>query len=441
MFGLSGFKEEFVKLDVANKFLVVMLFLFPVLSLSVRHWLSGLYTFIFLTSLFIFWKKSTKLTGYEKILLIAFLALIISFIISATLNGWTESSVRRLGAELKLIMFFPVYLAIRQQPNAIRWLFAGVLGGGVVIGLQALYDTYFGSMQRGWGIYGPIIFGDLAALYFGFLLALYLRLKQELSKPLHIYFLSGISLSLIAAILSGSRNAWIAVLVIIVAVGAMNYKRTSLARLLKGLLLIVIGVILLISISPSSIYTRADTALNEFKNYMDIEKRNNSQLIGDSVGIRLEQWRVALNLVLEKPIFGFGGGNAGRETNRYVKMGKAHPDLYNEKAYTGYAGAHSAYFETMITEGLTGLFILLFILLFPFYIYSNSRSSNPITSELGLVLSVSFVVFSLTENPFVHDNFLSTYFIFFSTIISASLLTQNDNWIHYYNDKTELINK
>jgi O-antigen ligase len=407
-----------------------MLFLFPVLSLSVRHWLSGLYSLIFLASLFLFWRKYKELERDEKIILFAFIAFIISFLISATLNGWTDSSIRRLGAELKLVMFFPVYLAVRQQPSAIRWLFAGVVFGGIVIGLQAFYDTFFTSWQRGWGIYGSIIFGDLAALYFGFLMVIYIHLRRGLSRQSNIVILSAISLSVIAAILSGSRNAWIAVILILIIIGLMNFRSIGIPRLFKGFAVFVLGVILLIYSTPASIYTRADTAINEFKNYMDVDKRNKSTLIENSVGIRLEQWRVASNLVLEKPVFGFGGGNAGRETNRYVKLGKAHPDLYNEKAYTGYAGAHSAYFETMVTEGLAGLIIFLFLLLFPLYVFIKSRNSHPVTSELGIIFSVSFMVFSLTENPFVHDNFLSIYFVYFSVLYSTVALQKKEAWRH-----------
>ncbi len=430
MFIMDVYKKDFLNSDIKSRIFLALLFLFPVLSLSLRHWLSGIYSFLFLTSLFIFWKKDVEFDRKEKAMLIAFVALIASFLISATLNGWTDSSLRRLGAELKLVMFFPVYLAVRQYPNAIRWLFLGVVIGGIVIGLQALYDTFFTYRQRGWGIYGPIIFGDLAALYFGFLMVLYLWLKKFLLKQYLIIILSAASLSAIAAILSGSRNAWIAMIVIVVLLGALHFKNVGFPRIFKGLLVLVFGVILLITSTPSSIYSRVDTAITEFSNYMDADKRSNSTLTENSVGIRLEQWRVATNLILEKPIFGFGGGNAGRETNRYIKMGKAHPDLYNEKAYTGYAGAHSAYFETMVTEGLTGLILLLFILLFPLYVFIKSRHSHPLTAELGIIFSVSFMVFSLTENPFVHDNFLSIYFVYFSVLFSSIVLTNKETWWH-----------
>lgn len=433
MFSKNTYIEEFSESDSANRLLLITLFLFPILSLSVRHWLSGLYSLLFLISLFIFWRKTKKFERPEKLLLIAFVALVISFIISATLNGWTDSSIRRLGAELKIIMFLPVYLSVRQQPSAIRWLFAGAIIGGMVIGLQALYDTFFTYWQRGWGIYGPIIFGDLAALYFGLLMVLYIRLKQQLSSQGIFIILTSISLSAIAAILSGSRNAWVAMIVIVLLLGVMYVRNVGLLRLTKGLLVITLGVILIIISTPSSIYTRADTAINEFGNYVDTDKRYNNKLENSSVGIRLEQWRVASNLVLERPIFGFGAGNAGRETNRYVKMGKAHPDLYNEKAYTGYAGAHSAYFETMVTEGLTGLLILLFILLFPLSVYIKSRHTHPVTSELGIVFSISFIVFSLTENPFVHDNFLSIYFVYTSVLFSSVVLTSRESWRQHKN--------
>jgi O-antigen ligase len=172
------------------------------------------------------------------------------------------------------------------------------------------------------------------------------------------------------------------------------------------------------------IYERASKAVSQFESYMNISSMEKGEIGHSSAGFRLEQWRTISQLFLERPVWGFGAGNAGREINRYVEEGKAHPDIYSAQAETNIVGVHSAYFGKLGTEGIMGFTALLAMLLYPLYIFVRNRRYSHSVFALGLVFSVGFAVFSTTENPFVHDNFTSLFLVFLSILFSSSIRSQ-----------------
>ncbi len=168
----TGMMESLRQQDVPGRVLLLLVFLFPILSLSVRHWLSGIFSLLFLFGLGAIRKRGKALYREEKILLAIIAVHLLVFVVSATLNGWTENSYRRMGTEFKYVMFFPIYLYIRRYPEALKFFLSGIVIGAIVLGMQALYDTIFTHFHRGFGIYGPIIFGDLGVLFLGSLLVM-----------------------------------------------------------------------------------------------------------------------------------------------------------------------------------------------------------------------------------------------------------------------------
>ena len=56
----------------AEKILMCLLFLFPILSLSVQHWLTSIFTILAVLSLYFAWQGKITLRKEEKILLLIF---------------------------------------------------------------------------------------------------------------------------------------------------------------------------------------------------------------------------------------------------------------------------------------------------------------------------------------------------------------------------------
>ncbi len=398
----------------AEKALFVLLFLFPILSLSVRHWLSGAFSLIVLLSLVYAWRslKEKPLHREEKILFGIFGLYFFSILLSSTVNGWTEASYHRLGTELKYLAFFPFYLYIRQYPSAWRGLILAIPLGGIVLGLQAIHDTYFSSFGHANGIYGPIIYGDLSVLLAMFSLIFALTNRNRWWRGVNLV---AAVLAMLAVIYSGSRNAWLAALISMLILPALLGTRTTVWRVGSGYVAIVAVTLIMVLATPANITSRFGVAANEFRQYFQQDARI-EELAQTSVGDRLEMWRSALVIIGENPWLGIGPGNMPAGINELMAEGRA-------RVGTRHGHVHNAYLEMLGTLGISGFSALLLILFYPFYVFLRNRPRDRRIAGLGIMLMSGFMVFSLTEVPFIHDNFSSIFLtflsVFFAWIIHA----------------------
>lgn len=407
--------KRIITSEFPENIVILAIFLFPILSLSVRHWLSGFYSLIALIALFIVFKKPHHLQKEEKFLFTLFALLLLSFVISASLNEWSDNSIRRLGTVLKYVLFFPVYLLIRQYKDLFSLLLTGIILGGAVLGLQAIFDIFILEHPQGWGVYGPIIFGDLSTLFFSITLILIIFIKKR--SPHNFIYIFSIILSALAVVLSGSRNAWLAALFSLSVIPLLSYKFIQHKKIIITIIPIVIISIATLMFTDTT-NERLALAYNEFNTYITKGAPRDIPIKENSVGFRLEQWRVALHITHDAFLFGYGGGNAGKHVKHYAEKGLAHPDLINPDTEKGIGGLHSTYFESLINEGIVGLIIMLTFLIYPLYVFFKARNYNPLISTIGIIFITNYIIFGISENPFVHDNFSSVYLIFLSVFFS-----------------------
>ena len=408
--------QQIVQSNTTGKLVILLITMFPLLSLSVRHWLSGIFSLLVITALVHVFRKSPKLHKEEKILLTLLVLYILSFVISATLNDWSDNSIRRIGNVLKYVFFIPLYILSRQYTDLSRYLLTGIITGGYVLGLQALYDVYITGKTQGWGIYGSIIFGDLSVLYFAVALIL-LIFNRKLSASTYI-LLGSLIFSLLAGFLSGSRNAWLAAVFSIFVIPFLSFAYVKYKKMLLSLPFILLLVSSFAFLLNSEMQHRLTLAINQVNSFITEGAPHNEPLLSSSAGTRLEQWRVALNIYRDAPFFGYGGGNAGKQVTRQAEKGLAHPDLINPDTAKGIGGLHSTYFESLVNEGIIGLLIILAFLAYPLWLFISSRNLNPLISTLGIILITNYMIFGITENPFVHDNFTSVYLLFLAVFFS-----------------------
>ncbi|MCW9023531.1 MAG: O-antigen ligase family protein [Gammaproteobacteria bacterium] len=419
------FKSKVIDSGFPGASLFLLLFLFPILSLSVRHWLSGIFSFIVLLGLIYAWRSMKELYHEEKILFAIFGLYIFSILLSSTINGWTESSYHRLGTEFKYMMFFPVYLYIRQYPAAWRGLLLGLPLGAIVLGIQAIYDVSVLNLPRAWGIYGPIIYGDIAAILAGISLIFVITN--------HNWFWRGINfvaavMALIAVLYSGSRNAWIAIVLTLVVVPLMVASRSTIRRVVMGYILFIPIMFIAIMSTPGDVTSRIEVATNEIKSYFNNKYDSDKELNSTSVALRLELWRTATKVFSENPIAGVGPGNMGLAMNELVNRGDARKAVYRDPAGVRGIHVHNAYFEVLGTQGLIGIIVFMAMLIYPLSIFIKNKKYDVRIASMGVVFMSSFMVFSLSEIPFVHDNFSSIFLIylsvFFAWIMNAKYTKQ-----------------
>lgn len=336
------------------------------------------------------------------------------FVVSASVNGWTPTSIHAIGAQLKFLLFIPFYIYLRNHDVPLQWFYYAVAASGIVLGTQSLIDIYFLDRNQGWGIYGPIIFGDFSALVASFLLVLLKHNKNIFSKQ-EVFYVVGMLMAIIATIISGSRNAWLALIVVFTLVFVFDFLRSrDPYKFIKFTVFIGTALLATVLFTPDKILERKDRAFNEYRAYFQGEKVTKH----NSVGFRLEQWKASIYAFTKKPFIGHGPGNTGIAVNEVVEEGKADRVIYKDNAWVNIVHVHNGYFEMLVSQGLIGLTVLLGFFVYLYWFFLVNWRVDSVLSSLGLVHITGFLIFFLTEIPFIHDNFISIFFLFLGVFYS-----------------------
>lgn len=142
-------------------------------------------------------------------------------------------------------------------------------------------------------------------------------------------------------------------------------------------------------------------------------------LLNNPIAQRLEMWRAALSLFASAPFLGVGTGAYQVETRQLVATGKAAPEA------AGFDHPHNEYFDALANRGLIGLLALLTLLGAPAWLFARrleSRDPHRMGAALGgLLVTVGFAIFGLTETIFIHSVTIGWY-----VIMTAVFLVSTD---------------
>jgi O-antigen ligase len=419
-----------------NRMMMVstLVFLFPLCINTLRHWASSIYIMIFLVSLTAIWKNHHKLRKEEKIFLGILLLHVLTVFTSNMLAGWTYASNRWFFAgEFRLLAAIPIYLYLRQIPGIWKWLLHGIPLGAIIIGLTGIVDFgmqyYRGevAMIFAEGIYGHIFLGNIAALLsiMSFLAIEYFRHNERMRR----LCVAGAIFGLIGALLSVARNGWLSIIVLyFVAFISKDNVAAYLGSIrpwkyIATLILLAPALYFLSSIDY--VKARFERVVAEPVAYFTADR--SEPLPFTSIGFRLEQWRGVLIAVQEKPLLGHGVGNMGRLQNDYVEQGRLNQMVYLD--HTEKTGrpthVHSAYFEYLGDAGVIGFVLTLLMLYYPLYVALKKRNQSMMAWKFVMMHSIAFGVASLTEVPFIRNNWTST-FVVFGLVFFVWLMSESD---------------
>jgi O-antigen ligase len=412
-----------------GRVLAFFLCLYPVFTVTIDHWASGGYISILIASFFYCKSEVKKLSEREKIFLLILTAYFLSTIISNTINGWTKASINWFEADLRFICSIPMYLYFRKYPLSNRVLLNSVPLGAMVLGIQAGWAITETQDPRNLdfilGRYGYIIFGDYSVLLCGFS-AIYL-LSGKCNGWYRYLVSAGGVLSLISAVLSHSRNAWLSIIIMfsVVTLFAVFHFKIFKENSQKLIITLIISFVLCGTASffySDFIINRVMAIQENIVEYVEIkdisDPKNKMTILASSVGFRFEQWRMSLKLIPEKFIFGYGVGNIGVEINKQVRKGNASNAVYLEGAEQGASvHVHNGFLQAFVDKGVIGFILLLTVLIFPFWLYFIKREKTDYLCYLMLHVTC-FACFSLTEVPFIRNNFTSIFFIYYLSFLA-----------------------
>jgi len=380
--------------DKTERLVYLLIFLFPIAGMSVRHWITNIFNILVLIALITLKKPREPLIKEEKIFLWICVSYFSMFILSSLVNGWEQAQTYYLGTELRFLMAIPLYLLIRRYHDSCTWLLKGAIVGGVFLISQALYDLYILNLPSVLGVYSKNLTGPFAVLC-GFWSLYYI--SQNLYK-IKVPYLIFILLSVIAAFttagLSGSRGSYVGfITTALVCVMFFSKPRWMFASLISIFLIAV-----LFYQYSSTVQTGIDKAKNEVQEYFSAEDHVTDKSSKTSSGVRLEMIRTSLLFIKDNPLTGIGPGNYNKSTKIYVDMKKASPGI------SLFSNPHNVFIEVACAKGLLGLITVLLLFYYPAYIFIKDYKKFKPSAIIGLIHIIAISIFSLTDHSVIVKN-------------------------------------
>ena len=407
------------------------IFLLPSLSLTIPTGysysavvlvLGAIAHFVFLP---IRYSRPNYLQGPTKLIIFSFVLYAAFWIGDAAMRG---EGIRGFDVPSRFIIAaFCLSVIAHTQIKAV-WLWLGLGVGSISAGSIAIWQRFIEDIARASGFAPTNKFG-LVAITMGLmcLSGLFCVCSQHNSGKrkwlIFIFLLTGFFFGLLAAILSGSRGAWTAVLpttiVFVWLVGQLPHARRYL---LAGIILGFCGVAIIYHSPTTNFADRLSEAAEQIHAYAE------GDFTGGVVEYRLEMWKGASILFMEKPYIGWS------ETGYAARMRALETDGVIQHGTAGYAHAHNDWFNVFAKKGILGGVILLAVYMAPLFFFTKialhsaksgiSSSSRFALATAGIAFVLSFMSAGLTQVTFNRN--IGVMFYGLMTAILAGLLSGRD---------------
>jgi O-antigen ligase len=325
-------------------------------------------------------------------------------------NGW-----RGADKPVKYLLMVPCIYFVARFPPREAALWAGSAWGAIGAGLLAIVQKSTGWMLeagRAGGWTNAIQFGNLSLLL-GAICAIGLMVpgRERASAPWRALLGAGAALGACGSLLSQSRGGWLGLLLALpVLAGAARtcMPRRRIASLAAA---IVLPLALLAAMPGSPVRERIDNATREVEAY---EVRGDADT---SLGQRLEHWKLAWRMGLEKPVFGWTQHGYTEEKQRLADAGRVAPIVLQ------FNHAHNEYLDVFAKRGAVGVLLLLGLYAVPavfFWPRGGDRDDRRGLRLAGLAIPVCYAGFGLTQ-AFLGHNSGTLFFVFMTTACYACL--------------------
>lgn len=254
----------------------------------------------------------------------------------------------------------------------------------------------------------PII-GGMHHIYFGIVNAalliilisealLYDRKNEGIALTQKLEWTAGIIILISMHVLS-SRTGLFSFYIVLFFV--LIYTGISLPDKRKLVVRIIVPAILIPLISFSALSSFRNKIANTIEDFRATEK-GGEDINFKSMGMRMEAWKVSLELIRKSPFIGVGAGNAEDALQKqYIE----HKTLLIQE---NRIGPHNQFLEFGIKHGLIGILLLLF--LFALLMIDAIQAKKLVIIGLTTLFFVSFLLESVLERQHGVIIFLMIYF-------------------------------
>jgi len=226
-----------------------------------------------------------------------------------------------------------------------------------------------------------------------------------------IFGLTAFICGMILVLDSGIRLSWIVFVILTIVVAFVMFKKTQVNKLSLVVSILLLTVFISFIGNNHTVNNRLTAAYNNISDW------SNGKNERSSVGVRLEMYKSGLEAFKEKPFFGHGYLNGTKEAVKYSNPRAR--DLIS-----GFVQMHSEYVTTMVEKGLFGLLSLGMLLLSPFLIIVRNYCKDDIFIRIGLVTSISFILFGLFNVSF-GDTTIKAFYVLLICLFLPKIYKKN----------------
>ena len=317
------------------------------------------------------------------------------------------SSSRELRALIGVTLFLIAFPYQILTKKVIQWV---VLIGSLAICANSVYFNLYIGTGRSAGYINPIPYSTACASISIIAFSLLLDSSPFKGKVLPLV---AFLLSLPPIILSETRGIWLAftlsVFIIIVAKCIKNppSRKYILFTFVFTAVLTATGAFLF----KDKINERYGQTIFE------IQKIQSGDY-STSVGLRLQMWMLAPELIKQKPMLGHG-----QEQREILKDKLEHGEISGPLYHYASAHFHNQILDKMVKSGMIGVILVLSLLLYPLVMM---RKSPPLDVYIIIGLVSLFFIAGLTDVPFNHPQPLMLYLLFLAPTYSRIQRDPND---------------
>ena len=293
----------------------------------------------------------------------------------------------------RFLLAVPIVLAFRRcGRRLVPWADASFALGALAAGAVMLLDAREWSAGR-WAstFLDPIGFGGLALLL-GVLSLLSLDWYRRDPLPMRLLKVAGFASGFLAAVPTGARGPWLALLAVIALLAATTLRGRPVA-LRVAIWAAVTAALLAAFATIDSFRGRFDLMATDLGSFFLGGERDTSP------GIRLQIWRAALLAFAEQPLIGLGAGGFAAAAEGYAKLGVLSPLA----AQAARAEMHNSYLAFAADFGVPGLLAIVAVFVVPAAALARRLRADAVgrrAALMGLVIIVMYASCAVTVDMF-----------------------------------------
>ena len=380
--------------------LQIVVLLFPALTVAVRGGANGSLMLAAALALLVLVRERQAATDGAaraaddavRTYALAMAAPVFALVAVQSLHGasWLVGPV---ASAARFLLAVPVVLAFRRSGRSlVPWADASFALGALAAGAVMLLNAREWSAER-WAstFLDPIGFG-LLALLLGVLSLLSLDWYRRDPLPMRVLKIGGFASGFLAAVPTGARGPWLALLAVIALLASTTLRGRPVA--LRVAIWAALTVALLAAFATiDSFRGRFDLMATDLGSFFLGGERDTSP------GIRLQIWRAALLAFAEQPLIGLGAGGFAAAAEGYAKLGVLSPLA----AQAARAEMHNSYLAFAVDFGVPGLLAIVAVFVVPAAALARRLRTDAVGGRaalMGIVVIVMYASCAVTADVF-----------------------------------------